>query len=108
MPELKSLEVPKKPESTNDAPCEVEREKYGYGTTISLDDETVIDRFDDIMKSKADEQVKVIARGFIKKVSSEDIAGGKKRRSVEIQITDMSIAKDSDKELADGFDTATA
>lgn len=109
---LTNLRLPKSKPSQSEQPVaapEFDRPKYPYGTTISLDEET-LDKFNDLMNSKAGDAVLIVAVGKIKEVRSVDTESGVDAR-VEIQLTEMDIkqpSQDKDTIMAEAFATATS
>lgn len=63
--------------------------KYPWGTRLTLEDDHVgMMGMDD---AKSGETVEMMVRGKVTGTRNEDMAGGKKRKSVDIQVTHMGM-----------------
>lgn len=65
--------------------------RYPWGLTLNLDDEA-IEKLD-IDLPKVDSSVMVYAKALVQSVSSNQTAGGEKRRSVTLQITHLCVER---------------
>lgn len=69
-----------------------ESEEYPYGLRITLDEDQV-KKIPNVMDYKPDTVVHIMATGKVTKSESIDTSGGKSRRSVSIQITEIGCEK---------------
>lgn len=74
---------------------------YPYGLSINLDDDalTKLGIGDDLPESET--EMVLVAKVEVTNVSSSDSAGGGKRRSISLQITEMCLEEGSSKDAAD-------
>lgn len=73
--------------------------KYPYGTRIDFDTD-MVERLN-LEGYAADEEVTIEAAGYICEVESNERTGGKKRRNLKIQITDIAIGAPKAKRSGD-------
>jgi len=93
-----SMMLPKKSKKEHmnmTTPASMEQESYPYGLRISLSEEQVA-KLEHVMSYKPDEEVEIMAKAKVISVRSNDLSGGKKDRSVELQITSLSCDGDGD------------
>lgn len=64
--------------------------QYPYGLQLQLDDEA-LDKLGIETLPRPDTEIVVYARATVTSVSSNASTGGEKRRSVSLQITDLSL-----------------
>jgi co-chaperonin GroES (HSP10) len=67
--------------------------RYPYGTTLRLDTETLKKLGIDLADYPLDAECDIVAKGTVVDVSQSQRQGGEPRKSLEIQITDMSISE---------------
>lgn len=112
MPKMVSLEMPKpKKESKTDMPSPMMDQKYPYGTRVELRDE-MVKKFGCLKDCSVGDEVMITAKGKITMMRSEERQGDndknpKENSSVDIQLTDMSMAMDDDGAMDKGFDEAS-
>jgi len=95
---LKSMALSKTEQDKMAAPQTADDQpRYPWGLSLTLDDETLEklgfgDELPDVGAMKD-----LVARAKVTSVSSNDVDGGKKRRSVSLQITELACSYDGDK-----------
>jgi len=72
-----------------------QRDEYPYGLRITLNEDQ-IKKLEHVMDYKPDTEVEIMASAKVLSVRSNDLAGGKKDRSVELQITGLACEGEGD------------
>lgn len=83
-------------------PATVESNQYPWGLCITLDNET-IQKLGIKGLPAVESTMMLHARVEVKTTNSSDEAGGEKRRSMSLQITDMGLEEENKKETADAL-----
>ena len=97
MAELKSMKMaPKEAKKAEEAFIDRDPPRFPFGLRVSLNDES-LDKLGMKELPKVGEQKSLVAMVEVVEVSEHDSAGGKPRRRVELQITDMVLEKDKKK-----------
>lgn len=101
MPDLKSMKMTKadREDQYPKASASVDEPSYPYGLTLHLDD-AVIKKLGLGDMPDAGDNIVVLAKATVSSVSENEQAGGGKRRSMSIQITDLGIGAESDAKKA--------
>lgn len=97
--ELKSMKLPPpKPEAKSDPCCSTlyPQDEYPWGTRLHLQNES-LDALGITDLPETETVVMITAKAKVIGVSSSATANDKKRRSVELQITDMALGADKEK-----------
>ena len=68
--------------------------RYPYGMELRLDTETLGKLGLDLSKFKVGETCMVEAKAVVTRISESQMQGGKDRRDLELQITDVAISPD--------------
>jgi len=80
---------------------------YPYGTSITFDTDTIkkVPVLDEV---KGGEMVEIHAMAKVTEVRIRDTGDADTKEDVELQIQDISIARDPSEEFSEGFDKATS
>jgi len=110
MPKMKlvSMEKPKpRKKSRRNEPESVGDDKYPWNLRLSLDEEQV-KKLPHVMKLNAGKEVYIMAKADITRITNNEVqtqTGGDKRdRSIEFQITDISIQGNEKDVFTESFD----
>jgi len=88
--EMTSLRSLKKSMVNELKTVEAEQPEYPYGLTIDLDNDTIKKMGLDVTKFSVEDEIQIVAKAFISRVSSEKTGEGS-NDSLCIQLTDMII-----------------
>jgi len=105
-----SLKLPKKSKKDMKAmamPSIDSGETYPYGTSLSFDNDT-IKKIAALKEVGGGEMVEIHAMAKVTEVRIKDTGDSDTRERVELQIQDISIARDPSEEFSEGFDKATS
>lgn len=95
--ELKSMKMSQKAKKDS-MPSEVSEQEYPYGLCIRLDEDQ-ISKLELPDLPKAGSGMMIVARADVRSVAITDNDDGKKRH-LELQITDMSLKQEKEKQSA--------
>ncbi len=105
---LVDMQLPKpRKNKSNAMPVEIDSDKYPWGLRLDLNEQT-IKKLKGIMKFEANDEVYIVAKADIIRVSTSKVqsqsGGDKLDRSMELQITDLAITGDAATEFQSSFD----
>lgn len=99
--ELKSMKLTQKDEKKSMESCVIENPKYPYGLTIRLENES-IEKLGIGEIPESGKKMMVIAEVEVVGTNVRSMSNGKDHKSIELQITDMSLNdKEKKKEASD-------